>query len=108
MLIKDGLQRVAAHEFHPETDAAVNLVSAVDGDDVWMLDFREQPALRDDVGVHLFVVAGIAIEELYRDVAIESRIPRAVHGAELARADAAADLKPAPTLGGQHGRVDRQ
>ena len=48
LLIDDLLEGVAANELHPETDLVVNLLRAVDDDDIGMSHFGEQSPFVDD------------------------------------------------------------
>ena len=47
-LVEDLLEGVAANELHPQADLISNLLRAVDGDDIRMSYFGEQPPFVDD------------------------------------------------------------
>jgi hypothetical protein len=102
VLMKHGLERVTADQFHPEADATVDLVRAEDRDDVGVLDSGEQAPLVDRAGRRLVVRRRIPVEKLDLHFAFEARIPGAVDGAELTGADAAPDLQAAPTPKSQY------
>ena len=91
------LERAALDELHPQTDAPVDGLCAVDGDDIWMADAREQPPFLDDGGTRAVIVEDVRAQQLQSDLAIQARIPGAMNVAERAVSDALEDLQMTPT-----------
>ena len=93
------LERPAADELHPQADAAVADVGAMDGDHVRMADagerarFVEQPIRLSGRGVEA--------QELERDFTIEVRIPGAKHVAECASGNPLLHFEVSPRAGGR-------
>ena len=96
------LERGAADEFHPHANPIADLLRAVDGDDVRMPDFGEQPAFLNGFAFGERVRGRLGGQELQRDFACEPRVPGAEHLAERATPDALeqAEVAPTPEIGG--------
>ena len=78
------LERVPLEQLHPQPHAAVVFRHPVHGDDVGMPKAREQSALGRDPRRQRIRVGILRPQQLQRDVALELRIPRAVHVPERA------------------------
>ena len=75
--LHDLFERLAAHELHPEADAVVVLLGAVHLHDVRMTDPRQAARLFENPAVGLRVIA-VVVQQLQRDFAVQSRVPRPV------------------------------
>ena len=75
--LKHLLERLAAHQFHPEADAIVVMLGAVHLDDVRVPDSREAPRLLEDPSVRLGMIPFV-VEQLQRHFTLERCVPRAV------------------------------
>ncbi len=89
-----GGQRPAAHELHPQADAAVVLVGAVHDDDVGMLDAGEEAAFVEHPRGRI-VAAEARRQQLHGDVAAE-RIDGPIDLRERAAADRFLEAQRAP------------
>jgi hypothetical protein len=88
LVLRDELmQRAAVDVFHPQTDAIVDPLGPVDGDDVWVTDACEQPAFLDDRRFHLAGLRPVDRHQLERDLPVQARVPRPVHVPEGALPD---------------------
>jgi len=94
------LQRLAFEELHPEADAAVVAVGAVDGNHVGVTNPREQTTLGDHRLLERLGVGVLDAQELERDIPRELRIPRAIHRAVAAAADELPELQRSPAIDG--------
>ena len=90
-LLHDLGEGLPLDELHPDADALLVLLCAVDGDDVWMVDASEMLRLRP----RLSACRGHALE---RDLALQLRVPGAVHGSERAGTDNLEKHQVAPHL----------
>ena len=81
------LQRFSIDELHPQADAIVDAVGAVDGHDISMMDAGQQPPFFEDCGPASGQRA-IFGEELQGDVTIELRVPGPIDLTERTEADA--------------------
>ena len=105
-LLHQLLQRAPLDELHPQSDAAVDPIGAEDGDDIGVVDTREQAPFFDD-GRYVGVTGGRAdTEELERHFAIDPRVPGAIDFSERAAADALEHAQVAPSLRRLHFPVD--
>ena len=98
------LERLPLDELHPQADAIVDLLGAVDGHDVGVADAGQQAALFDDRAGPARGVTG-GRQELQRHFAVEPRVPRAIDLAEGAGAEALGDTKVAPVGAGVGSRT---
>ena len=73
----DLLERLAAHQFHPEADAVVVMLGAVHLHDVRVPDPREAPRLLENPSVRLGMIPFV-VEQLQRHFTLERCVPRAV------------------------------
>src|SRR5580765_4412242 len=96
-------QRLAVEQFHGDIHQTVGLADIVDDADRWMIERGRQPGLADEPGPGALVLESGARQDFYRDVALESRIARAIHLAhpacaqrtdDLVRAEAGAGRQP--------------
>ena len=104
-LLEQLLERVALDKFHPETDAAADLFRAVNGDDVRVTDFGEEPPFLNDRARGLLVRGRRGGQELQGNFAIEPRVEGAEDLAEGAVSDAFEQAQVTP-VGGRLGRQD--
>ncbi len=89
------LERLAAHELHPQSDAPIMLFGAVDLHHVRVTHARQAPRLLQEPRVRVDVIA-IVVQQLERDFTVELRVPRAIDVARCPVADAIEDGEPAP------------
>ena len=101
------LERLAAHELHPQSDAIIVLLGAVDLHDVRVAHARKPPRLLEDPRVRLAPIA-LVVEQLERDVAVERRVPRAKDLAGRAVPDAIEEREPAPMRPGRARPASRR
>ncbi len=80
-------ERTSPHELHPQADAPIDDVSAVNGDDVRVANASQQPAFLDDRGGARAVRRRTDRQQLEGDLAVEFRVPRSVDLAEGPAAD---------------------
>ena len=73
----DLLERLAAHQFHPEADAVVVMLGAVHLHDVRVPDPRKAPRLLENPSVRLGMIPFV-VEQLQRHFTLERCVPRAV------------------------------
>ena len=91
------LERLAAHELHPQADATVVLLGAVDLHDVRVTHAREPPRLFEDAGVCASALIALVVQQLERDFAVERRVPRAIDLAGRPVADAIEERRGGPS-----------
>ena len=101
LLLDQLLQRAPADELHPDADHAVARLGAVDRDHVRMAHARQQPPFVDDprrVADRLArrVRRRVCPQQFERHVAVEMRIPRAIHVAVGAVAEQFQPLQVTP------------
>ncbi len=89
------LERLAAHELHPQADAAVVLLGTIHLHDVPMTHTREPARLVEQPPVS-FGMVPLVVQQLERDFTVQRRIPRAVDLARRALADAIEERQASP------------
>ena len=94
------LERLAAHELHPQADAVVVLLGTVHLHHVRMTNARQPARLVEQSRVRLGVIAFV-VQQLQRDFAVKRRVPRAVDLAGRALADAIEQRESAPMRAGR-------
>ena len=102
VLAQQAPKRTALDEFHPETDAAIDIVGPVDGDDVGMPNSGEQPRFSERARRICGTVLLGWPQQLQRDFTLELVVPGSVHRAERTAADFLenGEVPPAPKLRG--------
>ncbi len=75
--LEDLLERLAAHQFHPEADAVVVMLGAVHLHDVRVPDPRKAPRLLENPSVRLGMIPFV-VEQLQRYFTLERCVPGAV------------------------------
>ena len=76
------LERQAAYELHPDTNAPVMFAGSVNRDDIWMTYTSERLSFLQQSGFEMLVLGGSALQKLEGDGPIELRIVGAINGAE--------------------------
>ena len=95
-------QILALDEFHHERGDAVAVLQPVDRADVRMIERGEHRGLALETRATVGVVGERTRQEFDRDLAIQRRVPRAVHLAHAALADRRNDLVDAETGAGDN------
>ena len=98
--LNDLLERLAAHELHPQADAVVVLLGAVHLNHVRMANARQPARLFEQPRVRLCVIA-VVVQQLQRDFAVERCIPGTIDLARRTLADAIEQRQPAPVRTGR-------
>ncbi len=98
------LQRLACEQLHGDVGLAVLLADVVDDDDVRVAELSRGACLAQEALPHLgqYLRRQVGMQRLDRELALDERIQRAVHGTHRAAADLAEDAIAAerPRFGG--------
>jgi hypothetical protein len=98
VLVETLLERGAANQLHPETDAVIVHIHAVHCDHVGVPYSRQQPALRGNPRCLQILHGIVDSQELQRHFPLEMVVPDAVDVAERSAAEALeqCEVPPAP------------
>lgn len=80
--VQPGFEGLASNELRPNPEAPVVSCGAVYGQNIGMVDLRQQPALFDDSRIAVRPIGSTRAEQFERHLAVEPAVPRPVDVAE--------------------------